>query len=150
MRRTARAIILAAAVSALMSAPVLAGPGGAAAVPLNTGQEVIIVNSGASGSFEYSIDGSQLCYEMSVRNLSMAPFAAHIHPGPRQVAGPVAVPLLTPPSATSMVSDCITASADSPILTTAELAAIAANPGAFYVNVHTLNYQPGEIRGQLK
>ncbi len=149
MRRTARALVLALSVSVLMAAAVYAKPGGAAAVPMNTGQEVIIVNTGASGSFEYWIDGSQLCYEMSVKNLSMAPFAAHIHPGPRQVAGPVAVPLMTPPAATSTVSECITAN-DAGIMTNAELAAIAADPGAFYVNVHTTNYQPGEIRGQLK
>jgi hypothetical protein len=84
-----------------------------------------------------------------VKNLSMAPFGAHIHPGPRQVAGPVAVPLLTPPAATSSVSACITAD-DAGVMTNAELAAIVADPGAFYVNVHTTNYQPGEIRGQLK
>ena len=149
MNRAARALVLALSVSALMAAAVSARPGGAAAIPLTTGQEVIIVNSGASGSFEYWINGSQLCYEMSVRNLSMAPFAAHIHPGPRQVAGPVAVPLGTPPAATSTVSGCITAD-DAGVMTNAELAAIAADPGAFYVNVHTNNYQPGEIRGQLK
>jgi hypothetical protein len=149
MNRAARALVLALSVSALMAAAVYAKAGGAAAVPLTTGQEVNIVTSGASGTFEYSIDGSQLCYELSVKNLSMAPFGAHIHPGARQVAGPVAVPLLTPPAATSMVSACITAD-DAGVMTNAELAAIVTDPGAFYVNVHTDNYQPGEIRGQLK
>jgi hypothetical protein len=35
-------------------------------------------------------------------------------------------------------------------MTPAELAAIAANPRASYVNVHTPLYLPGEVRGQLK
>jgi hypothetical protein len=149
MNRAARALVLAAGVSALMAAAVYAKAGGAPAIPLNTGQEVTVVNTGASGSFAYWIDGSELCYELSVRNLSLAPIGAHIHPGPRGVAGPVAVPLITPPAATSMVSGCIVAD-DAGVMTTAELAAIVADPEAFYVNVHTSNYPAGEIRGQLK
>jgi hypothetical protein len=37
-----------------------------------------------------------------------------------------------------------------PALSTAELAAIAAFPRAYYVNVHTNNFPGGEVRGQLK
>ena len=59
------------------------------------------------------------------------------------------VALITPPATTSTVSDCITAT-EGGNLTPAELAAIAADPDAFYVNVHTTQYRPGEIRGQLK
>ena len=35
-------------------------------------------------------------------------------------------------------------------MTPAELAAIVADPGAFYVNVHTPLFPGGEVRGQLK
>lgn len=152
MRRTARTVLVLAAlvVFAFVAGGALAKPGGVPAIPMNTGQEVGVVNSDASGSFSYTIAGNQLCYTLEVRDMTQAPFAAHIHPGPRQVAGPVAVPLLTPPGATSTVSDCITAAEGSSVLTLAELAAIAADPGAFYVNVHTTTYPGGELRGQLK
>ena len=51
--------------------------------------------------------------------------------------------------ATGTSSACITATADG-ALTPAELAGIVADPGAYYVNVHTKVYPGGEIRGQLK
>ena len=127
-------------------------PGGEPAIPLNNEQETTGATGGGSGFLTYAIDGSELCYTLDVSNLTMAPFAAHIHPGERNTAGPVAVGLLTPPAATSTVSECITAveGATGPALSTSELAAIAADPRAFYVNVHTNNFPGGEVRGQLK
>jgi hypothetical protein len=118
-------------------------------IPLNPEQETGEVISNASGFFSYTISGNQLCYTLEVRNLTAAPVAAHIHPGARNVAGPVAVPLATPPAATSTVSECLTAT-EGGALTPAELAAIAAEPRGFYINVHTPQYPGGEIRGQLK
>jgi CHRD domain-containing protein len=78
-----------------------------------------------------------------------APTAAHIHIAPRHVPGPVVVGLETPPATSSTVSDCITA-AEGGELTPAELAAITADPRAYYVNVHTAMWPLGEVRGQLK
>ncbi len=151
MRRSHRILAITAALMALTAVAGVASarPGGVPAIPLNPEQETGDVDSDGSGFFSYRINGDQLCYTLEVRDLTAAPVAAHIHPGPRNVAGPVAVPLLTPPAATSTVFDCITASAGG-AMTPAELAAIAANPRAFYVNVHTPLYLPGEIRGQLK
>jgi hypothetical protein len=132
------------------------GPGSVSAkppaIPLNAEQETTGSTSTGSGFFSYTIEGNQLCYTLEVRDLTMAPFAAHIHPAPRNVAGPVAVGLLTPPAATSTVSACITAveGATGQALSTAELAAIAADPTNYYVNVHTTNWPGGEVRGQLK
>jgi hypothetical protein len=145
----------AARVASLFAAGVLAGvlcpaPASAAgAVPLNAGQESPGARSGGSGFISYTTTADQLCYTLSVRNLTAAPVAAHIHLAPRNVAGPVVVPLLTPPAATSSVSECITA-AEGGALTPAELAAIAADPGAYYANVHTPMWPAGEVRGQLK
>jgi CHRD domain len=126
-----------------------AKPGGTPAIPLNAEQETQAVDSDASGFFSYTIEGDQLCYTLEVRNLTTQPIGAHIHPGRRNEAGGIAVPLLTPPATTSTVSACITAM-EGGALTPAELAAIAADPRAFYVNVHTTRYPGGEIRGQLK
>ncbi len=84
-----------------------------------------------------------------MRKLTGAPRAAHIHVAPRDVAGPIVVGLATPSAATGTVSNCITAAPDGE-LTPTELDAIAADPRAYYVNVHKPRWPGGEIRGQLK
>ena len=152
MSRTLAALALATSVLFGTAVGVLGKVGGVSAIPLNPEQETGEVDSDGSGFFSYTVDGSVLCYTLEVRDLTMDPFGAHIHPGERNVAGPVAVGLLTPPAATSDVSECITAveGATGFALSTAELAAIVADPGSFYVNVHTNNFPGGEIRGQLK
>lgn len=149
MNRASRALLLAMSVSLAMVVTVQAKAGGVPAIPLNSGQEVGEVISDGSGSFSYTVDGSTLCYVLSVRDLTAAPVAAHIHIGPRQVAGSVVVPLAMPPGATSSTSACIVA-AEGGVMTPAELAAIVADPGAYYANVHTPLYPAGEVRGQLK
>ena len=148
MRRTARACLIAIIVTAVAAGGANAKPGGRPAIPLNPEQETGDVDSDGSGFFSYTIEGDQLCYTLEVRDLTGAPVAAHIHVADRNVAGPVVVPLATPPAATSSVSGCIVA-VEGGALTPAELAAISANPRAFYVNVHTPQYPGGEVRGQL-
>jgi len=156
MRQTARALtmtIAAAAVGTLVAAGGAGGaaakPGGVPAIPLNAAQETSDVASDGSGFFSYTVDGATLCYTLEVRDMTAAPIAAHIHLGARNVAGGIVVGLTTPPAATSTVSACITAT-EGGNLTPAELAAIVADPGSYYVNVHTPLYPAGEIRGQLK
>jgi hypothetical protein len=144
--RTARA-------SALTLATVLAfggigvaqaAPNGSPAIPLNTGQETPAPSAGgAHGSFSYEIGGSQLCYTIEATRLSTPAVAAHIHRAERNVAGPIVVPLVVPAETSFETSACATAD---PAL----LAAIEADPSAYYVNVHTSMNPPGEIRGQLK
>lgn len=121
-------------------------------VKLTPKQETGDVISDGSGSFTYFIEGSQLCYTLSVADLTSDPVGAHIHPGAKRTNGGIAVGLITPPAPTSTVSECITATegATGHALSTAELAALAEDPRAFYVNVHTVQYAPGEVRGQLK
>jgi hypothetical protein len=147
MRRNVIAVLVGLfTVLALAPGAVRANP---PAIPLNAEQETTGSTSTGSGFFSYTIEGDQLCYTLEVRDLTMAPFAAHIHIGPRNVAGPIVVGLMTPPAATSTVSACITA-VEGGDLTPAELAAIAADPRNYYVNVHTSNWPGGEVRGQLK
>lgn len=148
MSKTVRALAItctALAASALSAGTAAAAP----TIPLNPEQETSVVVSDGSGFFSYTTSADQLCYTLEVRRLTGSPVAAHIHIGPRNVAGPVVVGLATPPAATSTVSDCITA-ADGTNMTPAELAAITANPRAYYANVHTVQYPAGEVRGQLK
>jgi CHRD domain len=118
-------------------------PGGTPAIPLNTEQETTGSNTGASGFFSYTIDGTELCYTLSARDLSVPAVAAHIHVAPRNSAGPVVVPLTVGSGTSWTFQGCTTA--DPAVLT-----AIAASPGSYYVNVHTPTFPGGEIRGQLK
>ncbi|HEY7989195.1 MAG TPA: CHRD domain-containing protein [Lapillicoccus sp.] len=127
-----------------VAGPAAANPGGVPAIPLNTEQETTGSDTGASGFFSYTIQGSQLCYTLEVRGLSLPAVAAHIHKAPRHVAGPIVIPFSAVPSATTFeTSACVTPAA-------ALLADLQANPKSYYVNVHTANFPGGEVRGQLK
>lgn len=148
MRRSVRLIgglCAALAAGALTLGPAAAG----AAIPLNNEQETTGATSDGSGFFSYTTTSDQLCYTLEVRRLTASPIGAHIHLGDRGAAGPIVVPLTTPPAATSTVSACITA-VEGGAMTPAELAAITADPKAYYVNVHTPLWPGGEVRGQLK
>ena len=127
-----------------VAGPAAANPGGVPAIPLNTEQETTGSDTGASGFFSYTIQGSQLCYTLEVRGLSLPAVAAHIHKAPRHVAGPVVIPFPAVPSATTgEASACVTPAAGL-------LADLQANPKAYYVNVHTVTFPGGEVRGQMK
>ena len=134
-------------VSMLLLAPAslaLAAPPATPAIPLNTGQEAPAPNvGGGHGWFSYEIEGNQICYTLDVTGLSVPAVAAHIHVAPRNVPGPVVVPLVVPAETSFEVSNCTSAD---PVL----LAAIEDSPENYYVNVHTSTNLPGEIRGQLK
>jgi len=83
---------------------------------------------------------AQACFTLAVKNLAAAA-AAHIHSGAAGAAGPVVIPLTTP-GADGTSKGCAAT-------TRALVAQILANPGNFYVNVHTSEFPAGAIRGQL-
>jgi CHRD domain len=90
------------------------------------------------GTAEIKINGRQVCWELTVSRIGK-PNAAHIHKGRAGVAGPVVVPL----GAAYKSKGCTRATA-------AVASAIAARPGAYYVNVHNAKYPAGAVRGQLR
>jgi hypothetical protein len=143
MHRFTRAAIAGAAIALLTiggTTPANAAP----AMPLNTGQEVAEIDSEGHGFFTYTLMGTEFCYTLSVDDLTTTTVAAHVHRAPRNVNGGVVIPLATMPATSfDIPSTCVDID---PMLA----AEISANPRGFYVNVHTMTYPGGEIRGQLK
>jgi len=84
-------------------------------------------------------DTSEVCFRLSVAGVEEIT-AAHIHEGAAGEAGPVVVPLEAPVSGLS--AGCV---AVDPAL----VADIVMNPTGYYVNVHSVAYPAGAVRGQL-
>jgi CHRD domain len=94
------------------------------------------------GSFTAIVAGDKLCYGMTVRAVDQ-PVAAHIHKGSPSVAGPIVIPLKAPSSGDGgAIGDCVT-------VAKATLRAVFKNPSKYYVNVHTMAFPGGAVRGQL-
>lgn len=112
----------------LTGAAEIPGPGdpdgsGTASLTLNPGQE-------------------EVCFELSVSNITLPTTGAHIHVGTATQFGPVVVGL-TPPGTSGTSSGCVSADRDL-------ILAIIKNPENYYVNVHTVPlYAAGAVRGQL-
>lgn len=96
------------------------------------------------GSFTINVSGTQGCYELNV-TMGEQPTKAHIHQGGAGVAGPVALDLMPdfePGESATTAERCLELSAD--------LASkLLADPGAYYVNIHSAEHPDGAIRGQL-
>lgn len=111
---------------------------------LVAGQEVHKPDSTAIGLAFVTLHESTrtVDYAVTVNGLSGAPTAMHLHgPAvPGQNADPI-VTLTSPGGTTSQVTGTTSA------LTPQQV--VALKKGLFYVNVHTPDNVPGEIRGQL-
>lgn len=82
-------------------------------------------------------------FKLVANNLPGTPIAAHIHIAPRGVAGPVIQGLGVDPGEENGVVR------EGTFTNPALVAAMQANPQAYYVNVHTNICPAGAIRGQL-
>lgn len=98
-----------------------------------------------SGNATLNLDvtGGKVCYTVTVAKLD-PPTAMHIHEGEKGKAGGIVVPLTAPSSGdTTTPQTCTDVDAEL-------MGRITAQPGNFYVNVHTGTYPQGAIRGQLE
>jgi hypothetical protein len=86
-------------------------------------------------------DDGQLCYRITVQNITLPATGAHIHRGASTATGPIVVPF-TAPDASGASTGCTTPDA-------ALVADIKANPANFYANVHNRDFPAGAVRAQL-
>ena len=110
--------------------------------PPNTGVPLYARMTGGAGTGSVTVvvdpPKGTVCYIMNVAGLDNVT-AAHIHNGgPGETGAPV-VPMEAPEGGTS--GGCAQVTAD-------VSAALLANPGGYYVNVHTQALPSGAIRGQ--
>jgi hypothetical protein len=84
---------------------------------------------------------SYVCFRIDVQNIVLPSVGTHIHRGPRTGAGGIVVNM-DPPNASGVSRGCV-------LTPVALIDEIAANPSAFYVNVHTTDRPAGAIRAQL-
>jgi hypothetical protein len=141
--------ILAVALVAVGVAVADAPPPKTFVAPLDTAQEVPgcpqAGNEARGLAIFHVVDQATGTVEFKIvaNNLPGVIVAAHIHLAPSGVAGPVVQP--TPPTPGAENGVIAEGSFSNPAL----LAAMQADPQAYYVNVHTNICPPGAIRGQL-
>jgi hypothetical protein len=99
-------------------------------------QPVTGATGSGSATVTIRVGQSTLCASLTVTGVANVT-AAHIH---RVSTGAIAVPLTAP--ITGKSSGCTT-------VEKAVLRQIVANPGAFYVNVHSATYPDGQVQGNL-
>jgi hypothetical protein len=94
-----------------------------------------------TANVEVRPDTNEVCWDITVQNLTLPGTAAHIHEGGVGVAGGPVV-TLTAPDDSGASSGCAAVDA-------ALAADLVANPANYYVNVHTSDFPDGAVRGQL-
>jgi hypothetical protein len=130
---------------------------------LSGDQEVHPVNTKATGQaiFQLSKDGTSLSYKLIVANIENVT-QAHIHFAPAGVNGPVVAWLYPSEPPAQLIPGRTSGILAEGELTSASLVGEWSinkslsdlidlfNNGEAYVNVHTSQFPPGEIRGQIK
>ena len=106
---------------------------------MDGGQETPPNGSTASGYAQFWIDAETMTIDwlLTVSGISLDQITGlHIHAAPAGVAGPVVINFSGQLSGSDLFD--------------ADTLAVLANPTNFYVNLHTVTFPGGEIRGQLQ
>jgi hypothetical protein len=104
------------------------------------------------GDAKFETDGTSVAFELKWDDLTTRAFAAHIHCGGPEEAGPVGVTLFAGEMDTEgQVNGAFTAPDTGNACGWKDLADVLAAiaSGDAYVNVHTTQFGGGEIRGQI-
>jgi CHRD domain len=109
---------------------------------LNGEAEVPTGDPNANGTASIKTRGSEVCYDLRWSGVEAT--ASHIHRAAPGAAGPIVVPFFAQDTAVAGNSKSGCVKADSEVV-----AAIAAKPGNYYVNIHSADFPKGEVRGQL-
>jgi len=105
--------------------------GSPAGDPVGTGTTTIRMRRGQG----------QVCFRISVQNITLPSAGAHIHSGAAGSSGPIVVQLRAP-GASGTSSGCTS-------VARTLVARILSNPSLYYTNVHTTDFPAGAVRGQL-
>ena len=132
LRRTTLATLLAAAIGVAQAEDV--------SVKLTGAEEVPAVTTEATGSGKISV-AKDMTVTGSIKTKGIVGTAAHIHEAPAGKNGPPIITLAKSGDDTFTVPE-------GSKLTDAQYQAFKA--GNLYVNVHSAEHKPGEIRAQLK
>jgi hypothetical protein len=130
--------------------------------PLSGAEEVPPVDTRARGlaKFQLSKDGSEIHYKLIVANIENVT-QAHIHLAPAGVNGPVVVWLYPVAPPAQLIPGRFNGVLAEGTITEANLVGLLADKtlsdlvdemraGNTYVNVHTSQFPPGEVRGQIR
>jgi hypothetical protein len=98
-----------------------------------------------SGTAKLRLDRARkrVCFTIRVSAIDEV-VASHIHKGGPGVNGPISVDLITAPASGTTFTGCTKNVARS------KIRAILRHPRRYYVNVHTMAFPGGAIRGQLR
>ena len=132
---------LATAISLVLAAVATASGSGKLHATLRGTNEVPAAPVSNRGSVEVTLKpaSGKVCWEFTITKIDGKGTAAHIHKGRPGKSGPVYIAFGT----TFKRQGCTSAPKT-------KINAVAANPSAFYVNVHNLKHLGGAMRGQLK
>jgi FlaG/FlaF family flagellin (archaellin) len=141
----------------IVAAAVPVGLAGAASTTLraslNGSSEVPKTTSKAAGTGQFTVasDGKSIRYRLTASGLSGTPQAAHLHLGNPGQAGGVMISIATKPFSLPRTGRLTASqfSATGSVKTFAQ-AIRAVRAGRTYVNIHTLKFPAGEIRGQVR